>query len=85
MGILLALISIGFPFVVRTLQPILLTLSDEVEEAAATPGIVLATIFVTFAFAASGCGVAWPGPSVSPFPPARGGCGLSRGVRSDNA
>lgn len=37
-GILLALIFIGFPFVVRTLQPVILGLSDDVEEAAACLG-----------------------------------------------
>lgn len=38
LGILIALIFIGFPFVVRTLQPVLLSLSEEVEEAAALLG-----------------------------------------------
>jgi len=37
-GILLALIFIGFPFVVRTLQPVLAELAVEVEEAAACLG-----------------------------------------------
>lgn len=37
-GITIALIFIGFPFVVRTLQPVLQTLSEELEEAAATLG-----------------------------------------------
>ena len=45
LGIVLALIFIGFPFVVRTLQPVLLSLSEEVEEAAALLG---ATRFQTF-------------------------------------
>lgn len=45
LGILIALIFIGFPFVVRTLQPVLLSLSEEVEEAAALLG---ATRFQTF-------------------------------------
>lgn len=45
LGILLALIFIGFPFVVRTLQPVLLSLSEDVEEAAALLG---ATRFQTF-------------------------------------
>ena len=37
-GILIALTFIGFPFVVRTLQPVLSELSSEVEEAAACLG-----------------------------------------------
>jgi sulfate transport system permease protein len=37
-GILIALTFIGFPFVVRTLQPVLATLAVEVEEAAACLG-----------------------------------------------
>mgnify|MGYP001253917734 CR=1 FL=1 len=37
-GIIIALTFIGFPFVVRTLQPVLQALSDDVEEAAATLG-----------------------------------------------
>ncbi|MEI6561709.1 MAG: sulfate ABC transporter permease subunit CysT [Verrucomicrobiota bacterium] len=45
LGILLALVFIGFPFVVRTLQPVLAALSEEVEEAAALLG---ATRFQTF-------------------------------------
>ena len=38
LGILLALIFVGLPFVVRTIQPVLLDLDAEVEEAAATLG-----------------------------------------------
>lgn len=45
LGIVLALVFIGFPFVVRTLQPVLVSLSEEVEEAAALLG---ATRFQTF-------------------------------------
>jgi len=45
LGIGIALVFIGFPFVVRTLQPVLLSLSREVEEAAATLG---ASRFQTF-------------------------------------
>jgi sulfate transport system permease protein len=45
LGILIALIFIGFPFVVRTLQPVILALSEDVEEAAAMLG---ATRFQTF-------------------------------------
>jgi sulfate transport system permease protein len=37
-GILVALVFIGFPFVVRTLQPVLAGLSAEMEEAAACLG-----------------------------------------------
>jgi sulfate transport system permease protein len=37
-GVLLALIFIGFPFVVRTLQPVVAGLAQEVEEAAACLG-----------------------------------------------
>lgn len=45
LGILIALVFIGFPFVVRTLQPVLVSLSEDVEEAAALLG---ATRFQTF-------------------------------------
>ena len=45
LGILIALVFIGFPFVVRTLQPVLVALSEDVEEAAAMLG---ATRFQTF-------------------------------------
>jgi sulfate transport system permease protein len=38
LGILIALIFIGLPFIVRTLQPVLADLDREVEEAAATLG-----------------------------------------------
>ena len=38
LGILMALIFIGLPFVVRTVQPVLLDLDAELEEAAATLG-----------------------------------------------
>ena len=38
LGIVIALVFIGFPFVVRTLQPVLVALSEEVEEAAALLG-----------------------------------------------
>src|SRR5262249_48367322 len=37
-GIIVALIFVGFPFVVRTIQPVLEDLDPEVEEAAATLG-----------------------------------------------
>src|SRR5262249_60191244 len=44
-GVVVALIFIGLPFVVRTLQPVLADLSRDSEEAAATLG---ATRFQTF-------------------------------------
>ena len=45
-GILIALIFIGLPFIVRTLQPVLEDLDREVEEAAATLGAYrFATVF----------------------------------------
>lgn len=45
LGIVIALIFISFPFVVRTVQPVLQSIDDEVEEAAACLG---ATRFQTF-------------------------------------
>jgi sulfate transport system permease protein len=46
MGIFLALVFIGFPFVVRTVQPVLADLNIEFEEAAASLGASrLQTIF----------------------------------------
>ena len=45
LGILIALVFIGFPFVVRTLQPVLASLAEDVEEAAALLG---ASRFQTF-------------------------------------
>src|SRR5271165_92028 len=38
LGVVVALIFVGLPFVVRTLQPVLLNMEQEVEEAAATLG-----------------------------------------------
>ncbi len=38
LGVLIALVFIGFPFVVRTLQPVIASLSADVEEAAACLG-----------------------------------------------
>jgi len=38
LGVLVALIFIGLPFVVRTVQPVLEDLEPEIEEAAATLG-----------------------------------------------
>jgi sulfate/thiosulfate transport system permease protein len=38
MGIIIALVFVGFPFVIRCLQPVLLDLSKEVEEAAKSLG-----------------------------------------------
>jgi sulfate transport system permease protein len=45
LGILMALIFIGLPFVVRTVQPVLLDLEVELEEAAATLGASRLQIF----------------------------------------
>jgi sulfate transport system permease protein len=45
LGIMLALIFIGLPFVVRTLQPVLEDLDPQVEEAAASLGASRAQIF----------------------------------------
>ena len=53
LGILIALIFIGFPFVVRTLQPVLLGLSEEVEEAASTLGATRWQIFWRIIFPAT--------------------------------
>jgi sulfate transport system permease protein len=44
-GIVLALVFIGLPFVVRTIEPVLADLSGDIEEAAATLGAWRATIF----------------------------------------
>jgi sulfate transport system permease protein len=53
LGIVIALVFIGFPFVVRTLQPVLLSLSEEVEEAAATLGATRFQTFVRIIFPAA--------------------------------
>lgn len=45
LGIFLALTFIGFPFVVRTLQPVMEDLGKEIEEAAATLGAGRWTVF----------------------------------------
>ena len=45
LGIVVALIFVGFPFVIRTVQPVLISLDKELEEAAASLG---ATRFQTF-------------------------------------
>jgi sulfate transport system permease protein len=52
-GITIALVFIGFPFVVRTLQPVLASLSEEVEEAAATLGATRWQIFTKVIFPAA--------------------------------
>ncbi len=52
-GIGIALVFIGFPFVVRTLQPVILALSDDVEEAAATLGASRWQIFRRVIFPAT--------------------------------
>ena len=46
LGILIALVFIGLPFVVRTVQPVLQDLETDVEEAAASLGASRAQIFV---------------------------------------
>lgn len=43
-GIFIALVFVGLPFVVRTVQPVLITLQRDVEEAAATLGAQRVTI-----------------------------------------
>lgn len=53
LGILIALVFIGFPFVVRTLQPVLLGLAVEVEEAAALLGATRWGIFRRIIFPAA--------------------------------
>ncbi|MGN2253739.1 sulfate ABC transporter permease subunit CysT [Frateuria sp. GZRe12] len=45
-GVLVAMVFVGFPFVVRTLQPVLETLEHDVEEAAETLGARRWQIFV---------------------------------------
>jgi sulfate/thiosulfate transport system permease protein len=45
LGVIVALIFIGLPFVIRTIQPVLLDLEQEVEEAAASLGASSAQIF----------------------------------------
>jgi sulfate transport system permease protein len=45
-GVVLALLFIGLPFVVRTVEPILADLGHDIEEAAATLGAGRATIFL---------------------------------------
>jgi sulfate transport system permease protein len=45
LGVIVALMFIGLPFVVRTIQPVLLDLEQEVEEAAASLGASSAQIF----------------------------------------
>jgi len=62
LGITIALIFVGFPFVVRTLQPVLLALPGDVEEAAATLGAnrwqVITKVLFPSAFPALLAGVA---------------------------
>jgi len=50
LGIVIALIFIGFPFVVRTVQPVLLELDVEIEEAAASLGAGRVQTFVRVVF-----------------------------------
>ena len=53
LGILIALVFIGFPFVVRALQPVILSLSEEVEEAASLLGANRLQIFARIIFPAT--------------------------------
>jgi len=46
LGVLVAMVFVGFPFVVRTLQPVLETLEQDVEEAAQTLGAHRGQTFV---------------------------------------
>lgn len=46
LGVLVAMVFVGFPFVVRTLQPVLETLEHDVEEAAETLGARRSQIFL---------------------------------------
>jgi sulfate transport system permease protein len=50
LGVFVALVFIGLPFVVRTLQPVLEDLSKELEEAAATLGATRGQTFVRVIF-----------------------------------
>ena len=52
LGVLVALIFIGLPFVVRTVQPVLEDFEAEIEEAAATLGATRAQTFVRVIFPA---------------------------------
>jgi len=52
LGIVVALVFIGFPFVVRTVQPVIAELSQEVEEAAACLGASRAQTFFRVIFPA---------------------------------
>ncbi|PWK92868.1 sulfate ABC transporter permease subunit CysT [Fulvimonas soli] len=45
-GVLVAMVFVGFPFVVRTLQPVLESLESDVEEAATTLGATRAQTFL---------------------------------------
>lgn len=53
LGIVIALVFIGFPFVVRTLQPVLVSLSEDVEEAGAMLGATRFQIFRRIIFPAT--------------------------------
>jgi sulfate transport system permease protein len=52
LGVLVALVFIGLPFVVRTLQPVLAELGAEAEEASATLGATRAQTFIRVVFPA---------------------------------
>ena len=51
-GVLVALVFIGLPFVVRTVQPVLETLPRDIEEAATTLGATPAQVFARVVFPA---------------------------------
>jgi len=65
LGVLVALIFIGLPFVVRTLQPVIAEMGADAEEAAATLGAAPARIFLRVTLPAllpallTGVGLAW--------------------------
>ena len=69
LGILVALIFVGLPFVVRTLEPIVMDLPPEAEEAAATLGATRAQIVVRVVL-----------PALMPALLAGFGAALARGV-----
>ena len=74
LGILIALIFVGLPFVVRTLEPVIMDLPLEAEEAAATLGATRAQIV---------CRVVLP--ALMPALRAGFGAALARGVGEDGS
>ena len=70
LGIFMALIFVGLPFVVRTVQPVLMDLAGDVEEAAATLGATRLQTFRPVILPALAPGAAhrlrrWPSPARS--------------------